>query len=160
MLDSGHTKLSTSRFNAGAANARKFEILYFAETPTVALFEVGVLLGSSYDPIQQLANKSVQVSVVNIDVILQKVVHLTDEQIQQRIGTTAQELTGDWFGYQKRSHATSVRGPVGIAPTQELGLALFGKEVRRVYHLVGKSAVFRGALHFPGKPDAGQLHSL
>ena len=41
------------------------------------------------------------------------------------VGTNAQELTGDWRGYQQRSAATSVSGPTGKAPTQQLGEQLF-----------------------------------
>ena len=36
-----------------------------------------------------------------------------------------QELAGDWRGYQVRNRHTPISGPTGIAPTQQLGKALF-----------------------------------
>jgi len=57
---------------------------------------------------------------------LSKVADLTDAvRTPEILATTAQELTGDWDGYQLRSARTSVSGPVGIAPTQALGAALY-----------------------------------
>jgi hypothetical protein len=41
--------------------------------------------------------------VLNVDVQLQAVADLTQESQQQLLETTAQELTGDWRGYQQRS---------------------------------------------------------
>ena len=50
---------------------------------------------------------------------------LTAVASQNLLATTAQELTGDWEGYQLRSPRTSVSEPVGLAPTQELGAAIY-----------------------------------
>jgi hypothetical protein len=47
-----HTATTRSRFNAGPLLPvrQQFEILHLAETPQVALFEVGALLGSPFRP--------------------------------------------------------------------------------------------------------------
>jgi hypothetical protein len=42
------------------------------------------------------------------------------------VRASLQELTGDWLGYRLRGPATSVKLPIGSAPTQELGAALHG----------------------------------
>jgi hypothetical protein len=63
--------------------------------------------------------------VLNVDVRLVSVADLTDVASQAALRTTAQELTGDWRGYQQRSQTTSVKQPVGLAPTQDLGATLF-----------------------------------
>jgi len=41
------------------------------------------------------------------------------------LSTSAHELTGDWRGYQQRISSASVSGPIGTAPTQDLGAALY-----------------------------------
>jgi hypothetical protein len=57
---------------------------------------------------------------------LQSVADLTDHAEQHRLGTTAQELSGDWRGYLVRGPTTPVSRPGGLAPTQLLGAALHG----------------------------------
>ena len=52
---------------------------------------------------------------LTFDVTLHHVADLTDAKQQRRIGTNLQELTGVWDAYF----------PVGTAPTQRLGQALF-----------------------------------
>jgi hypothetical protein len=54
------------------------------------------------------------------------VADLTAPASQALLDTTAQELTGDWVGYQLRGPGTTVQTPTGIAPTQDLGAALYG----------------------------------
>jgi hypothetical protein len=64
-----------------------------------------------------------------VKVVLQRIADLTVVSQQELIETTAQELTGDWRGYRHRtSAAASIKEPVGTAPTQNLGEAIF--EVR------------------------------
>jgi hypothetical protein len=53
------------------------------------------------------------------------VVDLSDPVQSTLVDTNAQELTGDWRGYQQRGPATSVTAPTGTAPTQEFGNQLF-----------------------------------
>jgi hypothetical protein len=43
---------------------------------------------------------------------------------QLKLLTSAQELTGDWYGNLQRSSQASVSQPTGLAPTQLLGQAL------------------------------------
>jgi hypothetical protein len=62
---------------------------------------------------------------VNVTVQLQAVADLTAVATHSLLETSAQELTGDWLGYQQRGPLTSVPQPVGLAPTQALGAALF-----------------------------------
>ena len=57
--------------------------------------------------------------------VLREVVDLSTAAAQASLEITAQELTGDWVGYQSRTPYTRVSEPIGIAPTQELGEALF-----------------------------------
>jgi hypothetical protein len=63
---------------------------------------------------------------LNVNVRLHKVADLTDPNEQHRLEISAQELTGDWRGDRYRNPITSVSLPVGVAPTQLLGQALFG----------------------------------
>ena len=120
-LNTAHTKSTASRFNEGN---NQFEILYFAFDHTTALYEVQAMLGSPLYGVQ-LPNPYKAWAIVNVDVFLQEVIDLTEVANQQQIETTAQELTGDWRGYGLRSRTTPVNHPVGIAPTQELGVELF-----------------------------------
>jgi hypothetical protein len=110
--------------------------------------------------------------VLNVDVQLQTGADLTQESQQQLLETTAQELTGDWRGYQQRSPATSVSQPLGVASTQSLGAALFavpGLEGFRT--LSAKLPYYSNMVIFPQKlqpgshvvfsdPATGQRHEL
>ena len=49
--------------------------------------------------------------------------HVADSQAA--LSTSPQELTGDWMGYGIRSWRTTVKQPVGLAPTQLLEEAIF-----------------------------------
>ena len=72
-----------------------------------------------------IANPCCPWSVLNVQVHLQDVADLTQVSQQTLLATTAQELTGDWQGYQQRNALTSVSEPICAAPTQLLGTALF-----------------------------------
>lgn len=63
--------------------------------------------------------------MLNVSVSLQRVADLTDPATQDLLEITAQELTGDWLGYRLRGPKTTIKGPTGLAPTQELGAALY-----------------------------------
>lgn len=125
-LGTSHTKTIPSRFSAGAPAAPQYEILYLAENHMVALFEVQALLGSPLSPGGVVPQPRRAWSILNVNVNLQSVVDLTDPAAQAALATSAQELTGDWRGYQLRGPHTSVTAPAGSAPTQDLGAALFG----------------------------------
>lgn len=138
----------------------------------MALFEVQALLGSPTHPGGIIPHPRQTWTVLNVDVQLQTVADLTQESQQQLLETTAQELTGDWRGYQQRSPATSVSQPVGVAPTQFLGAALFavpGLEGFRT--LSAKLPYYSNLVIFPQKlqpgsqvvfsdPATGQRHVL
>ena len=124
-LATAQTKVLPSRFNAGSTAYPQFEVLYLAETQIVALFEVQAVFGSPLLPGGVIANPRRPWTVINVQVQLQDVADLTHSSQQAILSTSAQELTGDWHGYQQRNALTSVREPVGIAPTQALGAALF-----------------------------------
>lgn len=104
-LSSAHSKTARTRFNPGAllpAN-RQFEILYFAEDPLTANFECGAMLGNSFVPGGAIAHPCRSFAMLNAQMTLSEVVDLTDVSASQLpLQTTAQEMTGDWDGYQVR----------------------------------------------------------
>jgi len=91
----------------------------------VALFEAEAVLGSPVRPGGALPQSRLAWTIINVRVRLQRVADLTVVGQQDLLGTTAQELTGDWEGYHLRNRRTSVSEPIGLAPTQELGAALY-----------------------------------
>jgi hypothetical protein len=125
-LGSAHTKKTIGRFNPGPllVSSDQFATLSLAEDSLVGQFEAGAVLGS-YKPGHYVPHPSVTLISMNVQVILTNVMDLTDPHTQTLLGTNAQELTGDWDAYQIRNRRTSVSYPTGIAPTQELGRALF-----------------------------------
>ena len=124
-LNTSHTKTISSRFNVGASTKPQFELLYLAENHMVALFEVQALLGSPMTPGGVVPHPRRAWTILNVNVSLHDIVDLTDPAVQATLSSSAQELTGDWRGYQLRNPHSSVIGPVGTAPTQELGAALY-----------------------------------
>jgi len=124
-LQTLQTMLRPSRFDAGASANPPFEVLYLAEDFQVALFEAEALLGSPDRPGGVLPQPRLAWTVINVQVQLQRVADLTVVAAQNLLATTAQELTGDWRGYHLRSRRTSISEPIGLAPTQELGAALY-----------------------------------
>ncbi len=122
-LSTAHTVAFPSRFSPCPASLTPFEILYLSENHFVCLREVEALLGSSR--ISFVPNPAHSWLIINVQVSLQRVADLTLMAEQRRLGTTAQELTGDWEGYQTRTSHSSVPQPTGTAPTQDLGEALF-----------------------------------
>jgi RES domain-containing protein len=112
-LDTRHTARVATRFNAGSPTKPSFRILYLAESPLVALYEVSAVLGP---PGQHLANpKRSDFPTFGVVTRLQAVADLTDAAQQSLLDISLQELTGNWDTY-----------PLGEAPTQILGAALFG----------------------------------
>lgn len=126
-LTSSHTAVARSRFNAGILlpPARQYETLYFAVDHLTALFEFGAMVGNPAIPGAAIPNPALAPVILNAAITLHEVVDLSLLSMQSALATTAQELTGDWYGYQSRAILTPVVPPVGIAPTQELGEALF-----------------------------------
>jgi hypothetical protein len=126
-LRTEHTAALPSRFNPGNGS---FETLYLAESPEVALFEVGALLGSPYFGLGSLIVREPRRSwiMTEVDVSLHGVAELHSASVQEMLDVTAQMLTGDWAGYQMRRDSDSVNSPRGFAPTQLLGEALYRHE--------------------------------
>jgi hypothetical protein len=123
-LGYSHTRLFASRYYEGPTAGTQFEIVYVAENPLVALFEVEALFGSPLIPGGLIPNPARSWLTINAQVQLTRVADLTDVGAHTALSTSAQELAGDWKGYRQRSVNTSVSAPVGIAPTQELGSVL------------------------------------
>src|SRR4051795_13476036 len=102
VLSSTHNKLAPSRWNAGPFlhPADQFAALYFADSPLVAQFEVGVMLGSitpgGYLPNPTLSN----FVTLNVSVVLDQVVDLTDViNVQVPLGKHRRNsLAGVWMG--------------------------------------------------------------
>ena len=123
-LNVDHSKSTPSRFNPGSVlpEADQFSLLYMAQDLTTADFEAGAMVGAAYRPGRSFPNPHLTMVMLNVQVDLQSVVDLSSEPILRSISTTAQEMTGDWIGYQDRMFGgTNVKGSSGLAPTQELG---------------------------------------
>jgi RES domain-containing protein len=125
-LSTRYTSTVSSRFSGASPASSGFEILYLAENHLVALLEVQALLGSPTTPGGLVPHPQGTYATLNVSVSLQHVADLTDLASQSLLDTTAQELTGDWRGYRLRGPGTSVQAPTGMAPTQDLGAALYG----------------------------------
>jgi len=71
-------------------------------------------------------------------------------------GIVPQELTGDWRGYQLRGPTTTVTNPTGIAPTQDLGAALYGVPKLEGFRTLSAKAPYQEILVvFPQKLEPG-----
>jgi RES domain-containing protein len=115
-LGSAHSLFISSRFNPATSSGATFPVLYLTENQVVALYEVDAIYGSASAGLF-VPNPQASWLVMNVRVTLQRVADLTDMAEQAKLGTTAQELTGDWEGYLRRNALTPVRQPTGPAPT-------------------------------------------
>ena len=97
------------RFNP----AGLFSMLYLAADVETALAEVSLTLGTS-DPY----------TVVSINGVLVGLLDVTDAAVMQRLGTNAQELTGNWrmFAMENREAPTQTLGRVMFETTAAIGL--------------------------------------
>ncbi len=99
-------------------------------------------------------------TILNVSVSLQHVADLTAPSSQALLDITAQELTGDWIGYQLRGPGTTVRTPTGIAPTQDLGAALYTVPNLEGFKSLSAKAPYNQVLAiFPQKLLRGSLVS-
>jgi RES domain-containing protein len=154
VLSTAHTPNIPSRFNPAYLHSTSFEVLYLAENRIVALFEVQAIFGGL--PGTLVPNPATPWVIANVRVSLNSIVDLGDAALQMHINTNAQELTGDWQGYQDRGPTTSVNGPTGLAPTQELGLALYQTpDVEGFQVLSARVPTSRTLVVFPGKLRVG-----
>ena len=173
-LSTVQSKVIPSRFNEGPNAHPQFEVLYLSDHPTVAEFEAAFLLGSPWRQIGSTTPNPQQSSwiIINVTVQLGDVADLTQVPQQSLLGTTAQELTGDWMGYQQRNPTMSVSQPVGTAPTQGLGAALFAVAGLEGFRTISAKVPYRSNLVvFPQKlhrgsyvifehPPTGQRHEI
>lgn len=94
-----------------------YQLLYLAQDYTTALYEVEAQLGTPYGYNTPNPTKSNAWACCDFKVEASRIVDLTNREVVRMLGTSFQELTGDWKGYAQRAE--------GAAPTQELGAALF-----------------------------------
>jgi hypothetical protein len=142
-LKTDHTPQVTTRFSPGKAARTPFEILYLAENPLVALYEVGAIFGP---PECAVPNPHQRKMVpIDVSVLLQSVADLTDPSQQTLLDTSIQELTGNWDTY-----------PPGEAPTQRLGEALYAtKGVEGFMAISAKMPPNKTLIVFPQKLRKG-----
>jgi RES domain-containing protein len=138
-LSTTHTAEFAGRFSPGKAAIRPFEILYLAETPVVALYEIGAVFGP---PEQHIAHhRKTKAVTLDIEVRLQKVADLSDPIQQALLGVSSQELTGNWGMY-----------PPGEAPTQRLGAALYEtKNIEGFLSISARMSSHQTLIVFPQK---------
>jgi hypothetical protein len=92
----------------------------------VAIFEARALYGSPSTPGGVVPHPGRPLVTLPIMVGLTAVADLTDPAEAARVGTNAQELTGDWRSYATRiPPAFAPRPHTGVPPTHGLGNALF-----------------------------------
>jgi RES domain-containing protein len=155
-LATSHTTTIPSRFSDASPASPGFEILYLAENHLVALLEVQALLGSPTTPGGVVPHPRSTWAVLNVNVKLQHVVDLSDLAAQTTLDITAQELTGDWLGYRLRNSGTTVAGPTGTAPTQDLGAVLQGIPDLEGFKSLSSRAPYHQILAiFPQKLQSG-----
>lgn len=171
-LSTAHTLDVSGRFHFGSATALSFPVLYLAENPMVALFEVRALLGSPTGSPGVVPSPTHPWAVINVAIDLQKIADLTDPRETAKLGTTTQELTGDWRGYDLRRGIGTVPEPTGLAPTQQLGAALYSvPELEGFLTPSAPLAYHRNLIVFPDKlqpastvrwqdPTTGQWHDV
>lgn len=162
-----------SRFYDPATVRTKFSSLYVSDNPMVAMFEVQALFGSPSTPGGIIPAPAGRAWVIlTVQLRLSAVVDLTDIAEQMRVDTNVQELTGDWRGYAQRSSITPVSLPVGTAPTQGLGDAIFRdpRDIEGLLTVSAKVPYHRNLVAFPAHlrsssfiqydwSDAGGSHS-
>jgi hypothetical protein len=135
------------RFNPGAIHSvsSSFETLYLALDNETALFEKRVQHGDPCgDPSALLVAARIKNTVVvPVAVNLDTVLDLSDVGVRTPLNTSAQEITGDWRGYEKRGLGLPpplgvLTTPIGLAPTQQLAWELF--QDRRIKGIISISA--------------------
>jgi RES domain-containing protein len=114
-LGTKHTTKLPGRYSPAHRRKPSFAVLYLCENHVLGLREVEAIYGSlTAGRIVSAPHRAW--AILNVEVALQAVADLTDPSSWKLLGTSVQELTGDW-----RSDNTNNL----VAPTQHLGLALF-----------------------------------
>jgi len=123
-LATAHTSTLESRFSAAHPRKLGHDILYLTESATASLFEINAMLGPPHGV--YVPSPGAFFSVLAVQVELGSVVDLTSGPELRRIGTSIQELTGDWLGYKHRDRTLAQDDPFPPdVPTHRLGAALY-----------------------------------
>lgn len=163
-----------SRFNPG--NHPEMRTLYLAFDESTARFEKRAVFGDPLGPPSAFIPGPTfpTTAVIDVAVDLRSVVDLTDVAAHGFLETSAQELTGDWMGYEERGRtgpSVVLSAPTGVAPTQLLGLELFDRpEIEGITYISAKVpvtcclVVFTHKLNRPGclswdDPNTGKRES-
>jgi RES domain-containing protein len=110
---------------------RTFEVIYLAEDPITALMEVGMVFAPSAGQVVRVQH--LPIVHVSVGGVLLRIADLTLRKNLNLLGTTAQELTGEWRMAQAGGEE---------APTQLVGRAIF------------ESGVFDG-IRYPSSKNPG-----
>lgn len=156
----GHTATIPGRFNSGSVGSPGIQVLYFGEDQVTCLYEVAAILGSPLPNQPSLPNPANPWTVVPVAVQLTQVVDLTNQTALRALGTSEQELTGDWRCYALRPNAAAMKhvGFPVLAPTQELGDALHAwANVEGFITYSAKVPVKRNLVVFPQRIQAGNF---
>jgi hypothetical protein len=153
-LRAAHTTALKSRYSSGTLGGAGYQLLYLADDPMTALIETQALLGTPWSRSGVVANPFTYAATtpVSVTVSFASLIDLTTPTAWSSLATNAQELTGDWNGYTLRASGTCASGPVGIAPTQVLGRALFNVRGLEAFITYSARVPYRRALVvFPTK---------
>lgn len=127
----GAAKLAGARFTPQGG----FDSIYLANDPVTAFVEVSALIVLPGGPVPV---RSAPWVVVSVDGIMNKVLDLTHSSTLAALGTTAQEVTGNWV---------TTRNP----PTQLLGQVAY--DSRRIAGIQYASAKRPGVVNLVVFPD-------
>ena len=122
-----HTVAFPTRYSPSSKLWPQFPILYFCDDPFICRFETRELLGSpsGSGPVVAVPPAGPLPTIIAVHVSLSAVADLTRADQRRLVGTTVQELSGDWGGYRLRRPTAVPSGPLHLtAPTQRLGAAL------------------------------------
>ena len=115
----GGARRRGARFTPRADKATpSFGSIYLGLPETTPLLEVAGILKPPSSPTPLVFEPQV---LMTVDGVLTDILDLTDPGVQSALGTTLQELTGDWLTEQEDFLAGKARMP----PTQVLGQAAF-----------------------------------
>jgi RES domain-containing protein len=128
----GAAKIAGARFTPIGS----FDSIYLAQDPITAFVEVSALILLPNGPAPLRSPPWV---VINVDVIVNNVLDLTDAGVLEKLGTTTSEVTGPWIA---RSHS----------PTQRLGrLAHASRRIAGIRYASAKKTGGTNLVVFPDR---------
>jgi hypothetical protein len=126
------------------------DCLYLAEDELTPLLEIAGVLRPTGSPISL---RFVPQVMMTVDGVLGDVLDVTDVGIQQLVGTSEQELTGDWVVQQ----TTYLAGLTEMPPTQQLGREAFASgRIVGLRYPSSKNTLGVGIVVFPTRMVAGR----